>query len=291
MRADNSAIVIIPSECFRWRARVRFMDSFPTRAAALNYAFQHGCNLIVESNEGGIPLCDVMQDPDGVCTADLDLELLKTEEVLVDPYSKGWTALMLSTLWHLAKRIAALVAILYAREVVPFSRRAAAVAGTYLREVAPLSRRAASRCWWSNSALAFRRGLHRHSHGTVSDLAKRFAAIGSLHLREIARRISYAASRCRWSDVEGASRRAWGSSLSTGSRLARQFAAAVARTYHQEIAPFSRHLAAFASLYLREIAPILCNVAAGCWSDSKSVSRRQSWAVAALNDSNSSQLR
>jgi len=228
MAEEKGAIAIIPGESFRWRARVQFIESFQTRAAALNYAFQHGYNLIVERNEGSSAIFDVMKDPHGACTAGLNLELLKTEDALVEPPPVRWTALMLSTVWDFARRLATFVAGLSAREIVPLSRRAAAVAGTYLRKIAPASRRAAD-------------------------------ASASLYRREI---------------------------VPTLRR-----AAAVASMYLREIASISRRTAAFASMYLREIAPFLRIAAAKCWSDSKMVSRRHRWAVAAPNHSDQSRLR
>ncbi len=210
MPAAQDAIVIIPRECFHWRPQVRFMETFPTRAAALTYAFQQDCNLIVENNEGDSPQFDVMQDPDGSSTAGLDLVLLKTEDVLIEPPAAGWTALMLGTFGDLAKRLATLVTVLYARQIVPLSRRAAAVAIKCVQEVAPLARRA--------------------------------AAVAGRSVREVA-------PLARRVDV-------------------------VADAYLGEAVPFFLRAVAFAGLYIREIAPILRDVAAKCWSESKSVTRR-----------------
>lgn len=148
------------------------MESFPTLAAALNYAFQQDCNLIVEGNEGSVVQFEVMQDPDGACTAGLDLELFKTEDVLVEPAPGGWTPLMLRTLWDLTKRLAARAAALYVRQIVPLSRRVAVAASPYFRQIVPLSRRAvafaslylrqivpllgdtAARCWAESKSIS-----------------------------------------------------------------------------------------------------------------------------------------
>ncbi len=326
MLEESNAIAIIPSEYFRWVARIQFIESFRTRVAALNFASEHGYNLIVERNEGSSPLFDVLDDPGRACTAGLELELLRTEDVLVEPPPVGWTTLMPWTLWNLAKRFAELAARLYIRQIVPLSRRAVVVAGTYFRKAVPLSKRfaalvvdlyvretaprvhhAASRIWWSDRGLAFRRLWQRHSYGTASDLARRLAAIGGLYLRGNTRRLGCAVSRCRWSDVEAAFRWVWSNSLSTGSDLARRFATA-ANTYGRQIAPIYRHTAAFASLFLREsfplsrrvtavtkthlreIASMLGNAAARCWLESKSGSPR-SWAVATVRHPDPSQLR
>ena len=69
----SRAIAVIPSENFRWRARVQFQDSFRTRDQALNYAFEHGYNLIVEHEEGKGLQYDVLYDPDQVSTSGMNL--------------------------------------------------------------------------------------------------------------------------------------------------------------------------------------------------------------------------
>lgn len=267
MLAENNAITIIPSECFRWRARVQFMETFRTRQAALNFAFQNGCNLIVERNEGRSPIYDVLRDPDGACTSGLDLELLKTEDVLVEPPEPAWITLMLSGVWDFGRRLAALLASLYAREIVPLSRRVVAVARLcYFRDIAPLSRRvaAAARTCYFREIVPF---------------SCRTAAVACTYLREIAPLSRRAAATARvyyLQKIIPISRRAAG----------------VARTYFfREIVPISRRSVAFARLYVREIVPILRTAAARCWSDSKSISRRQSWAVATSHHSNPSRLR
>lgn len=209
MRADRNAIVIISSEYFRWRPQVRFMESFPTRAAALVYAFQHNCNLIVEGYEGRRPLFDVMQDPDGVSTADLDLQLVRTEDILVESSRGRLTALTLSSLGDLARRLPRLAAILDARQIVPLFRRAAPVVGKCVADISFLSRRTTP----------------------------------------------------------------------------------VACLYFREALLFSRRTINFARLFVREITPVLWTTAARCWSDSKSVPRRQSRPLAARRQFQSPQIR
>lgn len=303
MVGTNGALAIIPSDSFRWRPRVQFIESFRTRASAIDYAFQYGYNLIVERNEGSFALFDVMLDPDSSCTADLNLELLKTEEVLVEPYIGGWTILTIRTAWEFVRRFAIAVRSLCVTQIVPrlrqaFSGRrrvaferamrharrrntwpssfgvhrsswrpsisdicrtsvdslsaariharriAARAAAFYHREVVPFCRSAASRCWWSNPAVAWRRGWHRHSQGSISDVTRRLAAEASvLYTREITPRLRYALSRCRQADIQGACRRAWNITLLTTIRLTDQSAAAVARLYVREVGPRLRQAA------------------------------------------------
>lgn len=303
MAGTNGALAIIPSDSFRWRPRVQFIESFRTRASAIDYAFQYGYNLIVERNEGSFALFDVMLDPNGSCTAGLNLELLKTEEVLVEPYSGGWTALTIRTAWELVRRFAIAVRGLCVTEIVPrlrqaFCRRrraafrramrhawssrawsssigahraswrssisgicrttvysfsvariharriAAGAAAFYHRRIVPFCRSAASRCWWSNPAVALRRGWHRHSQGNVSDVTRRLAAEASvLYTHEVTPRLRFALSRCRQADIQGACRRAWNITLLTAIRLTDESAAAVARLYLREAAPRLRQAA------------------------------------------------
>lgn len=270
MPEETRPIAIIPSDCFRWQPRVQFIDSFRTRDAALNCALEHGHNLIVERNGGKTALFDVLDDPNGACTAGLELESLQTEEVLLDPYTGGWTSLILLSIWHLAQCLAAAISALYFRQIAPalrnaasrrrwadfqralrlawyrhahwgirsLNRRLGAAASLYRSEIAPHSRRAASRYWWSGSAVDFRRLLHRHSQGNVRDLAKRLAAImSSLYSREIAPRLRRAVSTVRQTDFESAFERAWTTSLITGCGLTRRSAASVDNLYTHKIAP------------------------------------------------------
>ena len=276
MVEENSAISIIPSDCFRWRARVQFVESFRTQAAALNFAFEHGHNLIVERNEGSSQLFDVLEDPDGACTADLRLELLTNEEVLVEPESTNWTFLLFLTLWNLARRFGATMARVYSREVASrvsqsanrqrwedfqrflrlawyrhahwgirnLSRQFGAAISLYRSEIAPRCRHAVSRCWWSSRTVDFRRWLHRHSHGDFRDLVKRLAAVtASTYSHEIAPRLRQAAISMRQADYKDALRRAWSISIMTVSIRAPQLAAATASLYQHKVIPALRHAA------------------------------------------------
>lgn len=220
--ADNP-IAVIPKEYFRWRARVQFKESFPTRVEAVNYAFQHGCNLIVECDESGVQQFDVMSDPDGACTSGLSLESVKTEDFLVEPEPADWTRLMLLAIASLARRLGA------------------ALASLYLHQIAPRLRRAARQCWWSDGALALRHAWHRHSHATALDLAKRFAAIGSIRLNQAATNLRHTAGRVQRADIQAAYRRVWNSSIATACNLSKQLAAAIATLYSRQIAPRLRH--------------------------------------------------
>jgi hypothetical protein len=272
----NSAIAIIPSDSFRWRARVQFVESFRTQAAALNFAFEHGHNLIVERNEGSSQLFDVLEDPDGACTADLKLELLANEEVLVEPENTNWTLLLFLTLWNFAKRLGATLARVYSQEVASrlgqaanrqrrgdiqrflrlawyrhahwgirnLNRQFGEAISLYRSEIAPHCRHAVSRYWWSDRAVGFRRWLHRHSQGDIRDLAKRLAAVtASTYSREIASRLRHAAISVRQADYKYALRRAWSTSITTVFIRAPQFAAATASLYQHKVIPALRHAA------------------------------------------------
>jgi hypothetical protein len=303
MVGTNGELAIIPADSFQWRPRVRFIESFRTRSSAIDYAFQYGYNLIVERKEGSFALFDVMLDPDGSCTVDLNLELLKTEEVLVEPYTGGWTALMLWSAWEFARRWAIAVRDLWVTGIVPLLRQAASrrrraaiklamrdawrrvtrpssagvyspswrsfisaggirvyslsaarlharrmAAGTaafYRQEIVPFYRSTASRCWWSNPAVALRRGWHRNSQGSVSDIARRLAAEASvLYVRDVMPRLRYALSRRCQVDIHCACRRAWRIAVLKTLRLAEQFATAVGTFHVRHLAPRLRQAAA-----------------------------------------------
>lgn len=271
-------IAMIPGDCFRWQPRVQFIDSFHTREAALKCAFEQGYNLIVERNEESSALFDVMDDPDGACTSGLDLELLKTEEVLVDPCSGGWVSLMLLSTWNLSRRLGTGISALYFHQVLPRLQHAAsrrgmeefqnglrrpwnslrqwdAIGGArrfatqglafYRGVIVPSCRAAARRSWWSDPAIGLRRGWHRHSQGSARDFARRLAAEASvLYAHEAAPRIRSAINRCRQADIQGSCRRAWSITVLTAIRITDQSAAAVARLYVREVAPRMRSAAA-----------------------------------------------
>ncbi len=274
-----NAIAIIPSDCFRWVARVQFIESFRTRAAAINFASQQGYNLIVERNEGSSALFDVMDDPDGTCTAGLELELLKAEDVLVEPPPTGWTMLMVWTLWGLAKRFATLSARLYVRQVVPLFGRAAVVAGTNLRAVPPLSKRFAGLVEdlyvreitpLSRRIFAFV-SMHLRKAAPISQRAaavasaylqesapirRGMAALAGLYLQGIVSR-RHAASRIWWSDRGIAFRRVW------------------RRHSHGTAGDLARRFAAISSVYLRENTRRLGDAVRRCrWSDVEAALRQ-----------------
>lgn len=278
MTEATRPIAIIPGDCFRWQPRVQFIDSFQTREAALNCAFERGYNLIVERTEASTSLFDVLDDPERACTNGLELELLKTEEILVDPYTDGWISLTLSSMSHLTSRLGKGAAGLYVCYLAPRLRHATSrhgrealrqslqhtwgslrhydvsgnsrriagrAAAFYRREIVPLCRRSASRGWWSDPAIALRRAWRRHSQGSVTDVAKRLAAEASvLYNHEVTPRLRYTLSRCRQADIQGICRRAWRSSILTGVRLTDQVATTVARLYVREVAPRLRNAAA-----------------------------------------------
>lgn len=63
MLRANRVVAVIPSDYFRWRPRVQFRESFTKMAHAIRYARRHGCNLVVECDEGNGPQFDVLDDP------------------------------------------------------------------------------------------------------------------------------------------------------------------------------------------------------------------------------------
>jgi hypothetical protein len=83
MPKANIEITVIPRDYFRWRARVRFMNSFPTRAEAVRYARRHGYNLVVECDEENGPQFDVLQDPGLARTAAVSFGLVEAENALI----------------------------------------------------------------------------------------------------------------------------------------------------------------------------------------------------------------
>lgn len=244
MVGEHSPLSIIPSESFRWRPRVQFIESFSTKTSAIDYAIKQGYNLIVERHEGPATLFDVLLDIDEACTEGLNLESTQTEEVLIEPDLHGWPVHMVLTLWRICKPSASALAsprcwkdFYHSLRGVWTSRPDWCVRNLRNR-VAPSVRRAASRCWWSNSALAFRRWQHRHSHGSAADVAKRFAAcLDGLYAREIAPRLHQVVEQYRQADIAGAVRRAWNSPLATFSSFATRFAAAAAVFLNPEVAP------------------------------------------------------
>lgn len=244
MVGEHSPLSIIPSESFRWRPRVQFIESFSTRASAIDYAIKHGYNLIVERNEGPATLFDVLLDIDEACTEELNLELTHTEEVLIESEARGRVILMALTVWRACKQYAAALASQRCWTDIYGSIRGVWLRHIYWgvralrKRVAPSIRRAASRCWWSSSAIAFRRWQHRHSQGSASDVAKRFAAcLDGLYAREIAPRLHQVVEQYRQADIPGAVRRAWNSPLATFSSFATRFAAAAAVFLNPEVAP------------------------------------------------------
>lgn len=254
MLETERPVAIIPSTCFRWRARVQFIETFKTRAAALNFAFQHDYNLVVERGEGDASLFDVLDDPDGVCTSGLDLELLKTEDVLVEADSSGWTTLMFWTVWGFLKRLATFATILYVRGIVPLSRRAATIADAYLRNTIPLIRLAAGRCRQIDIRGAFNRVWSRESLSVAAVRCKRFSAIARAYLQEVAPFSRQVASRFWWSDSGLSFRRAWHRhSHGTVYDLAKR-SAAVGSLYTCQIGSLARRTVTTAGLYLRVIA-------------------------------------
>lgn len=62
MAKTKEEVAVIPSEYFRWRAGVQFIESFQERTSALRFARRHGYNLVVECDEGNGPQYEVLKD-------------------------------------------------------------------------------------------------------------------------------------------------------------------------------------------------------------------------------------
>jgi hypothetical protein len=210
MAGESSPLSIIPSECFRWRPRVQFIDTFQTRKSAIDHALDHGYNLIVERNEGSSPLFDVLLDPDRSCTDGINLELLHSEEVLVEPDYQGWTSLMLLTLWGLCKRLAAAIA---------------------------------SQNFWADMHRALRSAWKRHIYWDIRNLRKRFELAATFCYSKITAQHRHVAGQHRWADEQTTWRRAWGRSSSAVISFAKEFGAEAVVLYKQEVVPFIRHTA------------------------------------------------
>jgi hypothetical protein len=210
MAGEGSPLSIIPSECFRWRPRVQFIDTFQTRKSAIDYAFDHGYNLIVERNEGSTPLFDVLLDPERSCTEGLNLELLQSEDVLVEGDTKSWTSLMLVTLWGLCERLAAAIA---------------------------------SQNCWADMHRAFRGAWKRYIFWEVRNLRKRFGVAATFCYARITAQHRHVAGQPRWADEPTAWRRAWGRWSSAVISFAKEFAAEAVILYKREVVPFIQRTA------------------------------------------------
>jgi hypothetical protein len=263
MVGTNGELAIIPSDSFHWRPRVRFIESFRTRASAIDYAFQYGYNLIVARKEGSFALFDVMLDPDRSCTADLNLELLKTEEVLVEPYTGGWTALMLWSVWKFARRWAIALRGLWVAGIVPLLSQAAS---RRRRAVIKLAMRDA----WRRVARPSGVGVHRPSWRSFISAARLHArrmsaGTAAFYRQEIVPFYRSTASRCWWSSPAVALRRRWH------------------RNSQGSVSDIARRLAAEASvLYARDLMPRLhYALSRRCQADIQCACRR-AWSIAVL---------
>jgi hypothetical protein len=208
MAGESSPVSIIPSECFRWRPRVQFIDTFQTRKSAIDHALDHGYNLIVERNEGNTSLFDVLLDPDRACTDGINLEPLHSEEVLIEPDTMGWTSLMVLTLWSICKRLATMIA---------------------------------SQNCWADMHRALRSAWKREIYWDIRNLRKRFEAAVTFCYSKITPQHSHVAGQPRLADVQVAFGRAWKSSTSAAISFSRQFASEAVVLYKQEVVPFVRH--------------------------------------------------
>lgn len=273
LKPDNS-VAIIPRENFSWRPRVQFKESFPTRAEALDFAFEHGFNLIVENHEGRKYHYDVLLDPDRVCISGLSMVSMEMEDVLVEPDSRGWSDLVLASAYNFGKRVASAAATTYMQEIIPvchslapFARAAMLrispyiqrAAVMYRRDVSPQVRHATTKLWWSDTVLNFRRAWHRNSQGTAKDFAKRLPATAvTTYNRELVpacrKAAAFAALQLR--HAVPASRRA---------------AIQAADLYRQEIAPLIRHAAAVLSAQAEKMVPVSRRAAATAAIDDQEI--------------------
>ncbi|HXH50141.1 MAG TPA: hypothetical protein VNM47_12425 [Terriglobia bacterium] len=210
MAGESSPLSIIPSECFRWRPRVQFIDTFHTRKSAIDHALDHGYNLIVERNEGSTSLFDVLLDPDRACTDGINLEPLHSEEVLIEPDAVGWTSLMFLSLWGLSKRLATVIA---------------------------------SQNCWADIHRALRSAWKRRIYWDIRNLQRRVETVATLCYSRITQQHGHVPGQSRLADVEVTFRRAWKSSSSAVISFSRQLAAEAVVLYNQEVVPFVRHAA------------------------------------------------
>jgi hypothetical protein len=208
MAGESSPLSIIPSECFRWRPRVQFIDTFHTRKSAIDHALDHGYNLIVERNEGSTSLFDVLLDPDRACTDGINLEPLHSEEVLIEPDTMGWTSLMVLTLWSLCKRLATMIA---------------------------------SQNCWADMQRALRSAWKREIYWDIRNLRKRLEGAATICNSKISQRYGRTTGQHWLADVQVAFGRAWKSSSLAAISFSRQFAAEAVVLYKQQVVPFIRH--------------------------------------------------
>src|SRR5574337_1021414 len=260
MVGEHSPLSIIPSECFRWRPRVQFIESFRTKASAIDYAFKNGYNLIVERNENRTAVFDVLLDIDETCTEGLSLELNQTEEVLIEPDSQGGTGLMLMTLLGICRRFAFAVArqrcwtdmhrafrSVWNRHIYwgirSFRKRLDAATSFSFSMISPRYRHLADQRRWTSVAITLRQRLN-NSSSALAGFARQFSAeVVVLCRQEVVPFIRRSASRFWWSSFAVAFRRWWHrNSQTSASDLAKRFAASVDSLYTREIAPRLRQV-------------------------------------------------
>jgi hypothetical protein len=122
---------------------------------------------------------------------------------------------------------------------------AVGAAAFYRQEIVPFYRSTAGRCWWSNPAVALRRGWHRNSQGSLPDIARRLAAEASvLYVSDVKPRLRYALSRRCQADIQCACRRAWRIAVLRTLRLAEQLATALGTFHVRHVAPRLRQAVA-----------------------------------------------
>lgn len=70
MGSANSTLALVSSSEFKWTAQIQYMGTVSSRADAIRYASEHGCNLIVKYEKRTGPQFDVMLDPEPSWTSD-----------------------------------------------------------------------------------------------------------------------------------------------------------------------------------------------------------------------------
>ncbi|TAM82625.1 MAG: hypothetical protein EPN47_08185 [Acidobacteria bacterium] len=220
---------------------------------AIDYAFKHGYNLIVERNEDRTAIFDVLLDIDETCTEGISLELSQTEEVLIEPDMQGWTSLMFLALLGICKRCWTVICrsfrSIWNRHIYwgirDLKKHRESAASFCFSLVAPRYRHVAGQRRWADVQFTFRQGLS-NSSSVVIGFARQFAsALVVTYQQEIIPFIRRTASRCWWSNCAVAFRRwAHRHSRTPASDLSKRFAASIDSLYTNEIAPRLRQVIA-----------------------------------------------
>lgn len=90
MSKGYNTVAVLPSTNFKWTAQVQYIETLPTRDAAVLYASAHDCNLIVVYERRTGPKFDVLQDPEKICTSLPQCEMVDKVPVDSESESAGW---------------------------------------------------------------------------------------------------------------------------------------------------------------------------------------------------------